>query len=40
VAICEHLEPADQRIGPEKPRVLSTHYVKCHLYDENQGNEG
>ncbi len=40
VAICEHLEPAEQRIGPEKPRVLSTHYVKCHLYDENQGNEG
>lgn len=39
MAICEQLEPAEYRVGPEKPHVLSTHYVKCHLYDESQGNE-
>lgn len=39
LAVCEQLEPAEQHIGPEKPHVLSAHYVKCHLYDESQGNE-
>jgi oligopeptide/dipeptide ABC transporter ATP-binding protein len=39
LAVCEQRDPAEHCIGSEKQRVLSTHYVKCHLYDENQGNE-
>jgi len=39
LAVCEQLEPAKHHVEPEKPHLLSAHYVKCHLYDEGQGNE-
>ncbi len=37
--ICEQQDPAGHCIGSEKQHLVSTHYVKCHLYDESQGNE-
>jgi len=39
MAVCEQVDPAAHHVRLEKQHVLSTHYVKCHLYDESQGNE-